>query len=61
MEEESRSNRSDPFALAAQNALAGSDTGSEDEELPWIENAINNGAESNIEDEVEDLQKKEEV
>jgi hypothetical protein len=35
--------------------------GSEDEELPWIEQAISNGADSNIEEEVEDLQKKEEV
>lgn len=50
----------DIFKIYGKQCLTSS-IGSEDEELPWIEQAISNGADSNIEEEVEDLQKKEEV
>lgn len=53
-------------AAAAVNSgcsgLAGSDTGSdEDEEAPWIDKAMHDHAEADMEDEVEDLHKREEV
>jgi len=66
-EENPRSSKMDPLSAAvsvksnAASALAGSDTGSdEDEEAPWIDKAINGHAECNMEDEVEDLHKREE-